>query len=127
MHHVKGISVFQLRHQGAAAADGPLHELGEEADKEQVLREALLCLAALPVDVEKIAGGLKGVEGDPEREQGPRQAEVYARQEIEKGDHKGRILQIGEDAKIKQQGNGHCCPLLPRGVSGADPGGEGRK
>ncbi len=75
----------ELGQKPRRALDRPGHELGEEADVEREYAEMPLGLALAAVDVDGVAEGLEGIEGDADR-----------KQDVELG-QRGRKIREGED------------------------------
>ena len=70
--------LLELVEDVAGALDGAGHQLGEEGDEQGVVDEVLLRFHVFAVDVDGVAQGLEGVEGDAYGQEHVQQGHVQA-------------------------------------------------
>ena len=103
------------------AADGPLHDLGEEAEKQGQPQQIGVGGDLPAINVEEVGGRLQGVEGDADgHEKGRRGQLDGAAQGLEEivdvDGKKHRIFQRHQDAHQGEEGQGHHRPLPGLGL-----------
>ena len=102
-----GQGLANLWRKVAGTDDGSCYELGEEADVEGVVEQRGQRLEVAPIDIDDVAHGLEGEEGDshgqedvPGLEVGPHHLRPHAGEEV-------GVLEIGQQSEVDDEGEGN--------------------
>ena len=119
----EGVVLLELVEDVAGALDGPGHQLGEEGDEQGVVDEVLLRFHVLAVDIDGVAQGLEGVEGDAHGQEHVQQGHVQAQARgVDRVGQKARgevvILEEEQHPQVEEEAEGHPePPLAPHRVA----------
>ena len=109
---VKGMGAVEGPGQVPEPADGPLDELGEEAQEEGQLEGVLLGGHRAPVDVDEVAHRLEGIKRDSQGQGQAHKGELTppAQQGEDPADvseEEAGVLHHHQDAQVQQEAEGH--------------------
>ena len=100
--------------------DGPRHQLGEQADVQQHLKEAAVLEGMVPVDVDDVGQPLEGEKGDAHRQHNGGHRQGRAQQQIEVLHQEAQVFIKGQGPQVHRHRQSQEQPAPP-GVGHQQP------